>query len=99
MPKRPNQPPLVRHEPVTPLLTGIACGDANRLRRFTHTLSPRSVVAIARQPSEPTGFLSTAHRVIPTHFDWGCMDRVHVGWAVIEADSEARARLAVPPLV
>ena len=34
-----------------------------------------------------------------THFDWGCMSGVHVGWAVIEADNEAEARLAVPPLV
>jgi hypothetical protein len=34
-----------------------------------------------------------------THFDWGCMNGVHSGWALIEADSEAEARLAVPPLV
>ena len=33
------------------------------------------------------------------HFDWGCQDGVHSGWAVIEAESEAQARLAVPPLV
>lgn len=34
-----------------------------------------------------------------THFDWGCLSGVHTGWAVIEAGSEAEARLAVPPLV
>ena len=34
-----------------------------------------------------------------THFDWGCMNGVHTGWAVIEAGSEKEARLAVPPLV
>ena len=34
-----------------------------------------------------------------THFDWGCMNGVHTGWAVIEAENEAEARLAVPPLV
>jgi len=34
-----------------------------------------------------------------THFDWGCMNGVHTGWAVIEATSEAEARLAIPPLV
>ena len=34
-----------------------------------------------------------------THFDWGCMNGVHTGWAMIEADNEAEARLAVPPLV
>jgi len=33
------------------------------------------------------------------HFDWGCMSGVHCGWATIEADNEAQARLAVPPLV
>jgi hypothetical protein len=32
-------------------------------------------------------------------FDWGCPGGVHTGWAVIEADSVAQARLAVPPLV
>jgi hypothetical protein len=34
-----------------------------------------------------------------THFDWGCMNGVHTGWAVIEADNELEARMAVPPLV
>jgi len=34
-----------------------------------------------------------------THFDWGCESGVHTGWAVLEADSEAEARLVVPPLV
>jgi hypothetical protein len=33
------------------------------------------------------------------HFDWGCKSGVHTGWAIIEAESEAQARLAVPPLV
>jgi hypothetical protein len=33
------------------------------------------------------------------HFDWGCMGGVHCGWATIEAESEAHARLVVPPLV
>jgi len=33
------------------------------------------------------------------HFDWGCMNGVHTGWAIIEAANEAEARLAVPPLV
>ena len=34
-----------------------------------------------------------------THFDWACMNGTHMGWAVIEAENEAEARLAVPPLV
>ncbi len=33
------------------------------------------------------------------HFDWGCKAGVHSGWAVIEAESEAQARMAVPPLL
>jgi hypothetical protein len=34
-----------------------------------------------------------------SHFDWGCRAGTHMGWAVIEAESEEQARLAVPPLV
>ncbi len=33
------------------------------------------------------------------HFDWGCPDGVHSGWAIIEAEDEAQARLAVPSFV
>jgi hypothetical protein len=33
------------------------------------------------------------------HFDWGCKSGHHVGWAVIEAENEAQARLVVPPMV
>jgi hypothetical protein len=33
------------------------------------------------------------------HFDWGCKVGVHCGWAIVEAENEAEARLAVPPLV
>ncbi len=33
------------------------------------------------------------------NFDWGCKAGVHSGWAIIEADNEADARLAVPPMV
>ncbi len=33
------------------------------------------------------------------HFDWGCSDGVHSGWAIIEAEDEAQARLAVPSIV
>jgi hypothetical protein len=31
-----------------------------------------------------------------THFDWGCEDGEHVGWAVIEADNAKEALLVVP---
>ncbi len=33
------------------------------------------------------------------NFDWGCADGIHCGWAIIEAESEEQARLAVPPVV
>ncbi len=33
------------------------------------------------------------------HFDWGCKSDVHMGWAIIEAESEVQAYQAVPPLV
>ena len=33
------------------------------------------------------------------NFDWGCMGGVHTGWAIIEAENAAEARLMVPPLV
>ena len=33
------------------------------------------------------------------HFDWGCESGIHCGWAIIEAENEAQAQLAVPSLV
>ena len=33
------------------------------------------------------------------NFDWGCEAGIHSGWAIIDADNEQEARLAVPPLV
>ena len=33
------------------------------------------------------------------NFDWGCQAGTHNGWAIINAENEAQARLAVPPLV
>ncbi len=31
-----------------------------------------------------------------THYDWGCKDGVHAGWAVIEAEDKAEALMSVP---
>jgi hypothetical protein len=31
-----------------------------------------------------------------THFDWGCKDGVHTGWAVLEAEDKSQAILSVP---
>lgn len=30
------------------------------------------------------------------HFDWGCKDGVHTGWAMIEAEDKAQAMMSVP---
>jgi hypothetical protein len=32
-----------------------------------------------------------------THFDWGCMDGDHTGWAIIEAANANEAKMVVPP--
>lgn len=32
-----------------------------------------------------------------THFDWGCKDGEHTGWAIIEASSANEAKMVVPP--
>ena len=34
-----------------------------------------------------------------THFEWGCDENEHCGWAIIEAESAEQARLVVPPLM
>jgi hypothetical protein len=31
-----------------------------------------------------------------THFDWGCKDGVHTGWATLEAEDKDQAMLSVP---
>ena len=31
-----------------------------------------------------------------THFDWGCKDGIHTGWAVLEAEDKAEAMMSVP---
>ena len=31
-----------------------------------------------------------------THFDWGCKDGAHTGWAVLEAEDKPQAMLSVP---
>ncbi len=31
-----------------------------------------------------------------THFEWGCKDGVHTGWAILEAESKAQAIMSVP---
>jgi len=31
-----------------------------------------------------------------THFDWGCKDGEHCGWAIIEAENPKQALLVVP---
>ena len=31
-----------------------------------------------------------------THFDWGCMDGDHTGWAIVDAESHSHALMSVP---
>jgi hypothetical protein len=31
-----------------------------------------------------------------THFDWGCKDGVHTGWAILEAETREEAMMSVP---
>jgi len=31
-----------------------------------------------------------------THFEWGCKDGVHTGWAILEAENKAQAMMSVP---
>jgi hypothetical protein len=31
-----------------------------------------------------------------THFEWGCKDGVHTGWAILEAENKAEAIMSVP---
>ena len=31
-----------------------------------------------------------------THFDWGCKDGVHTGWAILEAEDKNQAMLSIP---
>ena len=45
----------------------------------------------ALQLVEATGYI--------THFDWGCKDGVHTGWAIVEADNRSEAVMSVPSLV
>jgi hypothetical protein len=33
------------------------------------------------------------------HYDWGCGDGEHCGWAIVEADSANEALLSVPSVV
>ena len=33
-----------------------------------------------------------------THFEWGCASGVHTGFVIIEAESEAQARMVVPSM-
>ena len=33
------------------------------------------------------------------HFEWGCKDDVHIGWAILEAESADQAQMVVPAMV
>ncbi len=44
--------------------------------------------AIALKQVLSTGYL--------THFEWGCKDGDHTGWAILEAEDAKQALMAVP---
>jgi hypothetical protein len=31
-----------------------------------------------------------------THFEWGCKDGIHTGWAILEAEDKTQAMLSIP---
>jgi hypothetical protein len=33
------------------------------------------------------------------NFEWGCKDKVHCGWAIVEAESGEQARMIVPAVI
>jgi len=33
------------------------------------------------------------------HFEWGCPDGDHSGWAIVEAENEIHARMMVPSVI
>jgi hypothetical protein len=33
------------------------------------------------------------------HFEWGCADDVHTGWAFLEAEDKTQALMSVPSIV
>lgn len=41
-------------------------------------------------------FVEVVNAGYTTHFDWGCTDGDHTGWAIIEADDAKEALMAVP---
>jgi hypothetical protein len=60
-----------------------------QMRRFLVVSNHRAEdCTIALQQVLAIGYL--------THFDWGCKDGVHTGWAVLEAQDKAEAMLSVP---
>ena len=38
------------------------------------------------------------HANFLTHFEWGCYDKDHTAYAIIEADNHEAALMSVPPL-
>ena len=41
-------------------------------------------------------FLETGNHLL-THADWGCLDGVHKGWIIVEANSKEEAIYVLPP--
>ncbi len=62
----------------------------------------RYLIQAAHEPEECVKMLHSylqagAHYL--THAEWGCEENVHQAWIIIEAESDAAARLMVPPVI
>jgi hypothetical protein len=61
---------------------------------------PRYLIESPHSAANCRLIVSQVHAMGYLHnFDWGCGAGVHCGWAIVEAESEAEAGLAVPMLV
>jgi len=59
----------------------------------------RFIVIIPHTPEECKLALKQIESIgTITHFEWGCKDGEHTGWAFIEADNKAEAMLTVPTI-
>lgn len=65
---------------------------------------PRYMIQASHDPT-PTACLTLldaflragAHYL--TNAEWGCESGVHTAWIIVEAESDAEARLMVPPVI
>jgi hypothetical protein len=53
-------------------------------------------------PAEKRSCIEAIRRIVEegshyvTHAEWGCLDDVHTGWIIVEADGPEEARMVLP---